>query len=74
MSQIIQNIPLLASLDHINFMLLSPYNDVVDGDVDELDKEPDEPHKGKTDGSGDGDLLEFFPARLGLNIALFLVK
>ena len=53
-------------------MLLSPYNDVVDGDVDELDKEPDEPHKGKTDGSGDGDLLEFFPARLGRNIALFM--
>ena len=65
MSQIIQNIPLLASLDHINFMLLSPYNDVVDGDVDELDKEPDESHQPEPNGCGNRDFLEFFPVWLG---------
>ena len=67
-----QNIPLLASLDYNNFMLLGPDNDVVDGDVDELDKEPDEPHEAKPYGCGDGDLRKFFPVRLGISIALFM--
>ena len=53
-------------------MLLGPDNDVVDGDVDELDKEPDEPHEAKPYGCGDGDLRKFFPVRLGINIALFM--
>ena len=33
-------------------------DDVVDGNVDQLDEEPDEAHDGKADGGGDGDLLE----------------
>ena len=45
-------------------MLLGPNNDVVDGDVDELDKEPNEAHEAKSYGRGNGDLLEFFPERL----------
>ena len=45
-------------------MVLSPHNNVVYGDVDELDEEPNEAHEAKPDGCGDGDLLEFFPVRL----------
>jgi hypothetical protein len=44
---------------------LDPYNDVVDWDMDELDKESDESHDGEADGGGDGDLLELLPVRLG---------
>jgi len=40
-------------------------NDVVDGDVDELDEEPDEAHQGKPNGCCYGDLLELFPVGLG---------
>ena len=55
---------IISSLDHIQYMLLGPNNDVVDGDVDELDKEPNEAHEAKPYGRGNGDLLEFFPERL----------
>ena len=48
-------------------MVLSPHNNVVYGDVDELDEEPNEAHEAKPDGCGDGDLLEFFPVRLIIN-------
>ena len=58
---------IINSLDHIQFMPLGPDNDVVDGDVDELDEEPNEAHEAKPDGRGDGDLREFFPERLGNN-------
>ena len=33
-------------------------DDVVDGDVDQLDEEPDEAHDGEADGCGHSDLLE----------------
>jgi hypothetical protein len=46
------------------FMLLDSDNDVVDGDVNELDEEADEAHDGKADGGGHGNLLELFPVRL----------
>ena len=39
--------------------ILRAHDDVVDGDVDELDEEADEAHDAETDGGGDGDLLEF---------------
>ena len=39
---------------------LWPDDDVVDGDVDELDKEADEAHDGEADGGRDGDLLELW--------------
>ena len=35
-------------------------DDVVDGDVDQLHEEPDEPHDGEPDGRCDRDLLEFW--------------
>merc|ERR1719452_409270 len=56
---------IISSLEHNQFILLGPDNDVVDGDVDELDEEPNEAHEAKPDGRGDGDLREFFPVRLG---------
>jgi hypothetical protein len=37
---------------------LSSDNDVVDGNVDQLDEESDEAHDGETDGCGYGNLLE----------------
>jgi hypothetical protein len=40
--------------------LLCADDDVVDGDVDELDEEADEAHNGEADGCGDGDLLELW--------------
>ena len=40
-------------------VVLGSDDDVVDGDVNQLDEEPDEAHDGETDGSGDRDLLEF---------------
>ena len=40
-------------------------DDVVDGDVDELDEEADEAHDPEPDGGGDGDLGELLPVRLG---------
>ena len=33
-------------------------DDIVDGDVDQLDEESDEAHDGESDGGGDSDLLE----------------
>ena len=36
-------------------------NDVVDGNVDELDEESDESHDAEPDGGGDSNLLELFP-------------
>ena len=42
---------------------LRSHDDVVDGDVDELDKEADEAHDGEADGGRDGDLLEFWKER-----------
>ncbi len=44
--------------------MLDPHDDVVNGDVDELDEEADESHDGESDGGGDGDLLELLPVRL----------
>ena len=49
-------------------MTLCSDNDVVDGDVDELDKEPNEAHEAKPDGRGDGDLLELLPVGLGASL------
>ena len=49
-------------------MTLCSDNDVVDGDVDELDKKPDEAHQSKPDGRGDGDLLELLPVGLGASL------
>ena len=40
-------------------------NDIVDGDVDELDEESDESHQREANGCGDGDLLELLPVWLG---------
>ena len=34
------------------------HDDVVDGNVDELDEEADEAHDGKANGGGESDLLE----------------
>ena len=34
------------------------HNDIVDGNMNELDEEANESHDGKTDGCGNGDLLE----------------
>lgn len=39
---------------------LTTNNDVIYGDMDELDKETDEPHYGKSDRCGHGNLLKFF--------------
>merc|ERR1719167_681010 len=44
---------------------LCPHYNIVDGDVDELDKEADEAHDTKANGSGDGNLGELLPVRLG---------
>lgn len=41
------------------------HNDVVDGDVDELDEEANEAHDAETDGGGERDLLEFLSVGLG---------
>ena len=49
-------------------MTLCSDNDVVDGDVDELDKKPDEAHQSKPDGRGDGNLLELLPVGLGASL------
>ena len=43
-------------------LLLRPHDDVVNGDVDELNEEPDEAHDPESDRSGDSDLTEFLPA------------
>lgn len=40
------------------------HNDVVDGDVDQLDKESDEPHDGKADRRRHRNLLELLSVRL----------
>lgn len=39
---------------------LTAHNDIVDGDVDEFDKETDETHDGKSNSCCHGDLLELF--------------
>lgn len=44
---------------------LRSHNDVVDGDVDQLDKEADEAHDSKPDRSRYGNLLELFPVWFG---------
>ena len=51
---------------------LSAHNDVVDGDVDELDEEAYEAHESEPDGRGYGNLLEFLPAMILIQI-IFLV-
>ena len=51
---------------------LSAHNDVVDGDVDELDEEANEAHESEPDGRGYGNLLEFLPAMILIQI-IFLV-
>ena len=43
-------------------------NDIVDGDVDELDEESDESHQREANGCGDGDLLELLPVGLGASL------
>jgi len=48
----------LLSLDH-----LRSYDDIVDRDVYELDKEADEAHYREADGRRHGDLLELFAVR-----------
>ena len=45
--------------------VLCPHYNIVDGDVDELDKEADEAHDAKADSSGDGNLGELLPVGLG---------
>ena len=45
--------------------MLCSYDDVVDWDMNEFDEEPDEAHYGKTDSSGQCNLLEFFSVWLG---------
>ena len=40
-------------------------NDIVDGDVDELDEEANEAHDAKSNCSGDGNLGELLPVGLG---------
>ena len=37
---------------------LNLHNDVVDGNVDQLNEETNETHDGESNGSGHGDLLE----------------
>ena len=44
--------------------VLCPHYNIVDGDVNELDKEANEAHDAKANGSGDGDLGELLPVRL----------
>ena len=39
-------------------VVIYSHNDVVDGNVDELNEKSDETHDGESDGSGKGDLLE----------------
>lgn len=48
--------------------VLDSNDDIIDGDVDELDEEPDEAHDGETDGGGDGNLLKLFSVRLGASL------
>merc|ERR1719167_17679 len=44
---------------------LCPHYNIVDGDVDELDKEADEAHDTKANSSCNGNLGELLPVRLG---------
>merc|ERR1719167_1694188 len=44
---------------------LCPHYNIVDGDVDELDKEADEAHDTKANSSGNGNLGELLPVGLG---------
>ena len=44
------------------------YNDIVDGDVNELDKESDKSHDGEADSGGNGNLLELLSVRLGTSL------
>lgn len=45
--------------------LLVVYDDVIDWDVNQLDKKSNESHDGETDGGCDCDFLELFRVRLG---------
>ena len=38
-------------------------NDVVDGDVNQLDEEPDESHESESNRCSDGNLLELLPGK-----------
>jgi len=50
---------------YISSSSLGAHNDVVDGNVDQFHKEANETHDCKSNGSSDGNLLKFFPVRLG---------
>ena len=39
---------------------LGAHDDVVDGNVDQLNEESDEAHDGESDGGGHGDFLKFW--------------
>lgn len=45
--------------------MLTSYDDVVDRDVDELDKKSDESHYGESDSGGHGNFLKLFSVGLG---------
>lgn len=47
------------------FSRLCSDNDVVDGNVDELDEESNESHESKANGCSNGNLLELLPVWLG---------
>jgi hypothetical protein len=49
-------------------LLLRPNDDVVDGDVDKLDKEANEAHETKANSSGYGYLGEFLSEKLKFEI------
>jgi len=48
--------------------VLCAYNDVVDGNVDELDEESDESHDAEPDGGGDSNLLKLLPVRFSTSL------
>ncbi len=54
--------------------MLRANDDVVDGDVNELDEEADEAHDRETDGRGNGDLLEFWKRSRNCRIRLVKLK
>ena len=43
-------------------------DDVVDGNVDQLDEKSNESHESKSDSCSDGNLLELLPVRLGASL------
>ena len=52
--------------------LLGPHNDVVDGDVDELDKETNEAHETKANSSCYGYLSEFLSEKSQVKLKTFV--